>query len=430
MALAIVAVFAPRAADAQSTRYPPPEPDLDEEEDAYSDFWENAIEPGRAAYDDLVSRAAKLINRRSDGSRVAAIELLEQATALLPDQPSAWVWLGFAHEEDEAWDACRDALERAWAIDPAWAGASRPLGLGLGSCRARDGDLDGATEVLERLVARGDVRVETLWRLAEVDIATGRLEDAKVVLGVALDQSPADPFYAHAAWSLAVAADRDRDPEATRSAAAIALRLDPERVRAADPPGGFLPASEAPYYMALAAEMAGLPERALLHFRRYVAAEVEGPWVERAREHIRASADLAVSDRVEQLGTEKIALAKAAAAIAKVEPELRKCVHATPALVIQLRVTVHAPPPPPPTKAAKPKKGQPPPPPPPRPAPRRPTHLPPAGAHASVLESYEQDGAAVQAAVKCIDGIAAGITFPMPQATGTWVTISAPVIWR
>lgn len=414
-AVVAILVLAPAIAHAQSTRYPPPEPDLDEETDSYSDFWENAIEPGRDVYDDLVARAAKLIGRRSEESRRAAIELLDQATAVLPDHAPAWAWLGYAHEADGDFVACRDALERAWAIDPTWAGAARPMGLALGSCRARAGDLDGATEVLERLVAAGDVRVETLWRLGEVDIATGRLDDAQTVLGVALDQSPADPFYANAAWTMAVAADRARVPDTTRAAAEIALRMDPERVRAAEPPGGFLPASEAAYYQGLAAETAGLPERALLHFRRYVADEVEGPWVERAREHVRASKDLAPSDRVEQVGTEKVDVTKAAAVIAKVEPQLRACVKATPNLLAQLNVTVHGP------AVAPPAPGAP---------ARRPTVLPGAGAHAVALDSYEPDPAAVRDALACLDKVAGGLALPAPKTPGTWVTVTAPVIWR
>jgi tetratricopeptide (TPR) repeat protein len=423
MAIALLAgaSLRPGVAAAQSTRYPATEPDADEEADAYSDFWENAIEPGRDRYDDLVDRATKLFGRRSEEARRAAIDLLDQATVLLPDHVAAWAWLGFAHEENGDFPACRDALERAWGLDETWAGAARPLGLALGSCRARAGDLDGATEILERLVARGDVRVETLWRLGEVDIATGRLEDAQTVLAVALDQSPADPFYANAAWSAAVAADRARDPKATLAAGETALRNDPERVRAGDPPGGFLPASEAAYYMAVAAEASRLPERALLHFRRYVTDEVEGPWVERAREHVRAAADLAVSDRVEQLGTEKISLEKAAAVIAKVEPQLRACVKATPNLLVQLRVTVLGPAP----VAPKPTPGKPPPPP-----PRRTSNVPSAGAHSLVLESYELDSTAVRDAQACIDKIAGALALPAPTTPGTWVTISAPVIWR
>jgi len=407
-------------ATAQSTRYPPPEPDADEEADAYSDFWENAIEPGRDAYDDLVSRASKLLGRRSEESRRAAVELLDQATALLPDHAAAWAWLGFAHEGAGDFDACRDALERAWSLEPTWAGAARPLGLGLGSCRARAGDLDGAAEILERLVARGDVGVETLWRLGEVDIATGRLDDAQTVLAVALDQSPADPFYVHAAWSAAVAADRARDPEATLTAAEIALRLDPERVRVAEPPGGFLPASEAAYYLGLAAHTARLPERALLQFRRYVVDEVDGPWVERAREHVKASADVVIADRVEQVGTEKVDLAKAAAVIAKVEPQLRACLKATPDLLLQLRVTVLAPAP---AAPAKPAAGQP-------VVPRRTSNVPTAGAHSLVLESYELDSTAIRDAQACVDKIGAGLNLPAPKTPGTWVTLSAPVIWR
>ena len=345
----LAVLCAASSAAAQSNRYPPPAPDADAEAEEYSDFWENAIQPGLDRYDELLGRATRLIYRRGDDGRTTALVLLEEASGLLPDRADAWAWLGIGRELEGDHAGCRDALEKAWAIDPDWkppSGTSnhpRPLALVLGTCRSRAGDLEGAVEVLERLTARGDDAVETLWRLGEVYMALGRLDEARASLELALDQSPADPHYAAAAWTLVVAADRARDPDATRAAAEVALRQDPQRVRVESPNGGFLPASDGDYYGAIAADVAGVPEQALVRFRAYLARSSDGEWVARAREHERALRGFATRERIRIEGTDKPDDAKVKKAVDKVDADLRACVKKTPNLLLELGVTQHGP---------------------------------------------------------------------------------------
>lgn len=435
------------AAAAQSTRYPPPPVDLDAEREAESDFWQNAIEPGRDRYDELVERAARLLGRRSDDARAVAIELLVEASALLPGRVDGWAWLGLAREQEEDFAGCRDALERAWAIDPGWEESPRPVARALGVCRARAGDLDGAIEVLEALVARGDDAVETLWRLGEVYMAMGRLDDARGVLDAAIAQSPASPHYVHAAWTLAVAADRAREPDATQDAAEIARRHDDKAIVVEHPPGGYLVPADRDYYVALASDATGQPERALVRYRRYLAAfeKVDhAPWIARAREHERALRGFRTSSRTRIEGTDPLDRKKVEAAVARIDGDLRACLKKTPRLLVHVEVTVHGPaakaPPPlapassgkPPQKGAKQRKparptaplapfG--------RPAIRPAVPAPPAGTSVSVRETHDHPDADVRAAVACVEREAAGLSLPTPVA-GTWAMVIVPVVWR
>src|SRR5262249_6391905 len=127
---AVVVALGGRAA-AQSTRYPPPQEDLDEERDSYSQLWEDAIEPGLAKYTDLVERARKRLDPHTShaaGERSEAYELLAEAVELLPAHADAYAWRGLAREQDSSWQACADDLGQAWTLDPDWALAPRPLG--------------------------------------------------------------------------------------------------------------------------------------------------------------------------------------------------------------------------------------------------------------------------------------------------------------
>ena len=442
LAVLLVAIAGPAAA--QSTRYPPPAPDLDAEREEYSDFWENAIEPGRDHYDELVARAARLLPRRGEDGRGTALVLLEEAVGLLPDRADAWAYLGIGRELEDDHAGCRDALEKAWAIDPGWAppsgrgaGTTRPLALALGTCRSRTDDLEGAAEVLERLTARGDDSVETRWRLGEVYMALGRLDEARASLELALDQTPADPHYASAAWALVVAADRARDPDATRSAAEIALRQDPHRVRLEHPSGGYLPASDADYYRAIAADVAGVPEQALARFRAYLIAERDGPWVKRAREHERALRGFETRDRARIVGTDRPDETKVKKAIDRIDADLRACVKNAPNLLLELEVTRHGPKPEAAPPAKKPAS---------KPTPkakRRPpggsgrysvSVPPPAeGARASVilrLVPGDPDDETVRTAITCVEKAGAGLAVPAPTTPGTWATVTVPVISR
>ncbi|MCB9560885.1 MAG: tetratricopeptide repeat protein [Kofleriaceae bacterium] len=429
-------------ADAQSTRYPPPPVDHDAEAEQYSDFWENAIEPGRDRYDTLVERAAKLVVRRADENRDAAVEMLDEATTLLPDHADAWAWLGLVREDAGDWAGCAEALGKAWTIDAGWHAAPRPLALALGTCRARAGDLDGAAAALERLVDHGDERVETYYRLGEVYLAQGRLDDARDVLTVALDGSPADTFYSHAAWALAVTEDRARDPAATEAAGTVALARDPQLYRAGDPPGGFAIASDRLYYQALAATFAGQPELALVRFRQYAAADT--PWQARARDHVDALAGFDVATRVRVDKTDVIDDAAVVKAMTRIEPTLRACLADAPQLLLTVRHTVLGPPrtdagtgaarrpaPPPPRNAKR------------KPAPAKPVRphggtirppppraAPPAGTQVTITATGDVDAETAEAAVGCVVRGAARLALPAPRTPGTWLSAAMPLVYR
>lgn len=466
VALAVAAALAGAApAAAQSTRYPPPPEDLDAEREQESPFWEDVLEPGLARYEEQVDRAAQLIVRRAHEARTTAIALLEEAAALLPGRADAWAWLGIVREQDRDYPGCAADYARAWAIDPAWDGsgdraAPRPLALGLGTCLARTGDLDDAAAALERLIALGEARTEAYFRLGEVYLAQERLDDATAVLDVALDGSPAETFYVHAAWAMVVAADRARDPARLERAAQLALARDAQLGHVGQPPGGFVPATERDYYLGLATLLAGQPERALIHLRAFAAAH-DGAWRGRALERAEEAAGFRAADRVVVEQTDTLDAAAVTRAMTKIEPAARACLKETPRLLVSVRATRYGPPlePAPPDKGAKgaqgagatkdargtgaargkgarggkPKA---------KPAPAKPTTgrrggpiggriPPPEGVGVSMLlVGYEPDGAAAAAAVDCVERAAAKLQLPAPTTAGTWVTATMPVVWR
>ncbi|MCE9573567.1 MAG: hypothetical protein K8W52_10460 [Deltaproteobacteria bacterium] len=407
LALTATAHAAPRVAP---PRYPPPVVDPDATDDGRSEFWDAALEPGLAHHRELLTRARRLIESRDLEPLAEAVELLEEATALLPRRADGFWYLGVAREARGDWAGCADAYGRAQALDPSFVAKpplrrNAALDHALGVCLARAGKLEDARLHLRRLtqaVAAGATADADSWlRLGEVDMALGRLGDAQDDLGRAAEDAA---ISADVHWAMAVAFDRARkDGDADRELE-TALRLDPTRTRVAAPGVPYLDDAEGFYYQGLAAIAGDAPEQALVYLRQFLALAPHSPWQARAAVHLADAASTRWADRVEVRGTSAVETAKAQAVIGLAWPSLTECVRATPRVLIQVRVT-----------SLGPGAG-------------RGRDAPAPGTRAVALTTFGADDDQLAAALACVERVASGLAFPRPTEAYGYVRLSFPVV--
>jgi len=444
---AAVVAGVPALAAAQSTRYPRPPVDAEAEAERRSAFWEEVVRPGAGRYDHLVTAATDVLKVLRSGDPTRARDLLREAVALRADRADGWGYLGVATERLRDYRGCADAYAKAYAIDPAWRPArlaspgdvsasarvasTRPLPLALAVCLARSGDLARATRELEGLVARGERLPELFINLGQVHMAAGRINDAIVAFGRAVDEQRSGDALGR--WLLAVAYDRARRPAAAAAAAEQAAAIDPN-VTAAGGAVPLIPPADAFYLQAIGARARpeqARPEVAVVSFRRYLEAAPEAsPWRARAAEHLAAigTVDLAARASLEGAGDAEVMRA----AVRGAAPALRKCLAELPTVMIELRITQVGPP----GRAAATPSRRAPAPPRGAPAPGRPAAIgrrPPdaqsPGVHAHVVISSDLGDRAglLERAIACVEQVGQGIALPRPPAD-TYATLRVPVI--
>jgi tetratricopeptide (TPR) repeat protein len=115
-----------------------------------------------------------------------AIADLEKAAALNPNLPDVNYYLGVAHKEVGDQAAARRDFEKEILQNPNDFGSNLNLALML----KEDSDFTGATRLLNRalLVRPGDPGA--LYQLANIDLSTGKIEQARVKLEAILKDSP------------------------------------------------------------------------------------------------------------------------------------------------------------------------------------------------------------------------------------------------
>lgn len=274
--------------------------DYDAEAESHSEFWEQALSPGAGTYPDLVDKAVDTIRLSLDDART----ILEDAIARQPELPQAHFWLGYVEREAKRWGPCAKSLGRAVELDPGFSPRKAPpreswsewkTDYALGLCLALSGDLDKAADRLGRITSRyepcGRTRRragpcygwEVGWRLGEVLMALGRLEEAIAALELALQ---GNPNRLELRYTLAVALERDEQDYRATELLERAYRNDhmARSLRLAD--RHYIPASDGYYYRALAAKVAKDFGRSLVLFRAYLEAAPRSPWAARARDHI------------------------------------------------------------------------------------------------------------------------------------------------
>ena len=384
--------------------------DFDQDEEEHSAFWERALEPERERYEDLLERAAALLVEKDEASREQAGAILRDAVRLAPDKPTAHFLLGRFEAERGDFAGCVRSMARALELEP----EHRPVAIGhpaewtaeyeLAVCRARGGDYEGGVAGLRRILERGHTGFLTRvvhQRLAECYMALGRLEEAKEALEQARRHAPSD---LEVAFTQAVAHDRDEESAQAREVLQRALDRDPSANTLRSSQRLWLPAEDEHYYLGLVARQKGEPPRALYHFRRSRAAAPRSPWTARAAHHLEEAQAQAIAGRDASLkGSASLDLARAGAAIGKVDGELQACLRGTPDLLLQVTVTrVVAPDKVDATSATA-----------------RP------GVRVLVLEQVGVPSEELRAAIGCVEAAAGRIALPRPTgAPGTYATVS------
>ncbi|MDB4961690.1 MAG: Tetratricopeptide 2 repeat protein [Myxococcales bacterium] len=421
-------------AAAQSRRYPPEPVDKDREAAEKSKLWDNATNPNSEPYVALIAQAKQAISDRTDDGYKLAVERLDRAIALLPDEDEAYALRGAAYMQLQDWAKCATDLQRARS--KADRGADDRSGKArieqrrdLGLCQARAGKLADAERTLSEAAASGTGTGEMLMRLGEVRIAMGKLDEAIAALTAALD-SPDNPSQPMTRWLLASAYDRARRPAEAIDEAKRAAGYDSRFSSLRNPTIPLLGVGETEYLLGLAwsANEPPRPEYALLYFRKFLKLAPDSPWRKRAEDHLRELKTVVLPDAVERRpgGTASVDLEAARAIVRKQMPAMRACLASVPNQAIEVKITRSGP------RSTTPRivrpdpfanpRGRYRPPPPPA--------APPDGIAVTSSSELplEASRAEIDAAARCVEPIASKLVMPAVKEKDAWYQVAFLVI--
>ncbi len=427
--LLVVTLAAP--ASAQSKKYPAEPVDKDQELADRSRLWENATNPSSEPYLDLVIDAKQAISDRTDDQLRFAVDKLDQAIALLPDEPDAYALRGSAYMDLKQWERCTADLQKAAAKAKTEDVPDRKLATEqrrkLGLCQARSGKLADAERTLSEAAATGTGTGEMLMRLGEVRIAMGKLEEAIAALTASLEASDA-PSHALTRWLLAAAYDRARRPADAINAAKEAAKLDARFMPLRSPTIPLLGVGELEYMLGLAWESNDppRPEYALVYFRKFLRLAPDSPWRKRAEDHLRELKTTVLPESIERKpgGAATVDLDAARAIVRKQMPAMRACLAKVPNQAIEVKITRSGP------RSVAPKPVRPDPFTRSRYRPPLPPAPPPDGV--SVIASselpFDVARADIDAAARCVDPIASKLVMPAVKEKDAWYQIAFLVV--
>ncbi|MBA3392693.1 MAG: tetratricopeptide repeat protein [Deltaproteobacteria bacterium] len=417
----MTALVAANPAWAQSKKYPPVPVDKDEEAAQRSELWDQATDPHKLPYAELVKEAQKLLGDRTADSALVAVKKLDQAIALVPGEAEAYRVRGDAHLQLLDWGKCAGDFQAAWTqlrLDPDSKGTPSPtmeLRRKLGLCQARNGKLADAEQTFAEAAATGVNSVEIWMRLGEVRIAMGRLEEAITALKSAIEQTDITA-QALARWLLAAAYDRARRPSDAKTTAGEALTADRNLATLKNPTLPLLGVGESDYLLGLAYESfpaeTPRPEHALIYFRRFLKVAADSPWRRRAEDHVRELRTAQLPDTVDRTsGNAPLDEKDARPAVRKAMPAMRACLAKHPYIVMRVLVTRVGPR----TRETA------------RDRPRY--QAPPEGVTIEQDESLEpMTRAEIDSAIRCIEPIAAKIPLPPIKEKDTYYKLQFRVV--
>ena len=371
LAAAIVTSAAP--ARAQSRRYPPEPVDKDREKAEQSKLWDSATNPQRTPYDKLIYAAEQGLREATTAAVQEAVKKLDEAIALMPDEPKAYRLRGDATMVLKDWARCAADLQGAWTrvTASAGSGAARSpravrdtldakqlaeLRRKLGLCQARAGKLADAERTLAEAAVTGNATGEIWMRLGEVRIAMGKLEEAIAALESAAEQGDAAP--ATIRWLLAGAYDRARKPAESIDQARKAILLDRNFSTLRNEQLPLLGAGEPEYLqgLAYAAFEQPRPDYSLIYFRYFLKVAKDSPWRKRAEEHLRELKGAELPEAIEKRGGNAPVDATAALGpVRRAMGAMRACAARTPFIIYEVTITKAGPRTPPATTRDRPR---------------------------------------------------------------------------
>lgn len=321
--------------------------DFDREREQYSDFWEQAIHPHADRYLDLLARAEPLIGKGDSQSSSQARALLRDAIRIAPDRPGGYRLLARLERSEEDYAACAAAYGKALSIDPDLAAdkdqpAWQPR-FELADCQARAGQYPEALDGLRRLISTGHSDRTIDWRLGQVYMALGRLDEAIESLErmIRSDVHPRRLTQEEVlmGYTLAVALDRAEQTAESRrllSELSSSRNLSMLTIDRAH----WVPAADEHYTLGLVYLHEGDSARALHHMRRYLLADSNGPWRRRAIQlYQRASAGASSITGVSVRGSARFDSDKARAAVLARDEQLQTCLAPVPGLLVEVTIT-------------------------------------------------------------------------------------------
>lgn len=402
---------------AQSKRYPPDPVDPDREAEAHSKLWEDALDPGRSPYQQLVREAKQLADERTPDANNDALAKLDKAIAILPHGSDAYIVRGELQLRLQRWDKCADDLAAAEEHAPPGEAASNDRiarRLELGICQSRAGRLADAERTLVGATAGAQARGSAWMRLGEVRIAMGKLDEAIGALDTALEKGDSG-LTALPHYLLAAAYDRARLPGEAEQQMQIAVNTDPRLTTIENPTFPLLGTGEHEYLMGLAYRYGQpQPEYALLYFRRFLKLAPESPWHRRAEEHAHELAAIELPQTVtlrQRLATQPD-LDVVRAALVKQMPGMRACMTKLPTTAVEVVITKDGPRTPDTVRD-------------------RPRYNRIEKAGVSVTERLELDDVphdGIEAASRCIEAIADRAAVPVPKERDSYYQVSFVVI--
>ena len=273
----------------------------------------DAAKDPQARYEQLCTRSRRALRfTQTSAARdlAEAVTDLSEAVQLSPEQAEAWALLGAVLIELGRYSDAEPLLQRAESAGdlaaPAQIGPLAGLDpqletlvvTGLALTQALRGDLSGALERSRRLLVRRGLSHRALWRVGELLMAQGNLEEATTIFERACTL-PRGPFtttleIARACHGLLVALDRGE-----RARAAFILRrtrsldFDHRALEMAD----LFPPYDREYYRALTLSPGCARRSALNAYLREARQQpaVPGAYLRRAEEHLQAENNVSCS---------------------------------------------------------------------------------------------------------------------------------------
>ena len=254
-----------------------------------SSIWQEAVDPSLAPARPMIAELRAVLASEPDRDRLeAALLVANRLLTIRPRDPQARHLRGRVLDGLGRWSEAASDLREALRIEPDGP-IAHEVAFDLGVVLTRLQQWAEAARAYRRFLE------ETPWpreraiastNLAETLMGAGRLEEAIAEYRLAV---ATEPRYTHGHLGLAVALDRQGDAASAREAMLQALSTGAGLAELDGPAVFFVPAYEAHYYRALAAEVADEVERALHEWRSFLA---EGgsasPYADRVREHIEA----------------------------------------------------------------------------------------------------------------------------------------------
>lgn len=341
----------------EDSRYPPEPEDFDARAETRSALWEQAAFPNRTRYAQRIDRALDFMKGRDTAGDNAAIEKLEEAIEMAPEEPAAYWLLATIYERREDWPRCVANYARVLNLDPMFEPAQEHMSIrrdarfavdiGMAICQQRSGHFEAAIDHYKRVLGRGvkgantqarRLREMLYRRLGESYMALGRLREAIDVLELA-SRERLRKALTH--YSLAVAYDRDEQVAEARKALQTAFSYDHSQTALTATSTWMAPAEDALYYLGLAHATRRETARAIAYFRQYLHVVGTTSWARRARQHLRdlAGESLFGAEDIVIQGP-KLDVAKTAAAIQRMREPLMACAATAPGLLLEVRITV------------------------------------------------------------------------------------------